>query len=679
MRAAQEEPSYQCGESGLVRAASMSLRDCLDHSPNLDDARAGSEWLRRVWRRPGFADAVRQASPGFADRVDHIASGGKADDKAIRRASASTLRYLLRSVGRHTPFGLFAGVTALSWGHTEVHWEGDHQPTARVDNQWLGDVIGRLENDPDVLGCLDVLFNNLARQRGQRLELPHGTSRVTIRYTSAVEMVQRASGTPLQFGALARMVGEKFPAADCSTVRDLLTELVRQGFLITCLRAPLTVIDPLSHLTARLHSLGTTHPVAVGSLLAELDTIRAEMAAHNGAGSHAERARVRGRLTARMRELSGAGRTPLAVDLCLDADIRLPETVARELEWAATALARLSTQPTGTPAWREFYTAFCDRYGTGTLVPVTDVLDPDSGLGFPPGYPGATLTAPGPSGSPERDEGLLALAWQAVVTGAEEIVLDEDTLRRVTVGEADTVGMAPHVELAARVYASSSTALQRGEFTLVVAPARSAGTLTSRFTPILTSQALPRLFRNVSVATAGALPVQMSCPPAYPHAQNIARVPAYLPHTLALGEHRDGRCVHDPEVIAINDLAVLATREGLHLVSMSRRCVVEPQVFHALALEKQLPPLARFLAHLPRALAAVWHEFDWGPHAHRLPYLPRVRYHRSVLAPARWNLSDNDLPPTQAATGGIENLRSGANGGAAPARSNCTTPTRLCG
>jgi hypothetical protein len=97
-------------------------------------------------------------------------------------------------------------------------------------------------------------------------------------------------------------------------------------------------------------------------------------------------------------------------------------------------------------------------------------------------------------------------------------------------------------------------------------------------------------------------------------------------------------------VIGLDDLAVTATRGGLHLVSLSRQRVIEPQVFNALALEKQPPPLARFLAHLPRALGATWHEFDWGPAAQRLPFLPRVRYRRAVLSPARWRLDATDLP-----------------------------------
>ncbi|MGH3624451.1 MAG: lantibiotic dehydratase, partial [Sciscionella sp.] len=202
----------------------------------------------------------------------------------------------------------------------------------------------------------------------------------------------------------------------------------------------------------------------------------------------------------------------------------------------------------------------------------------------------------------------------------------------------------PHVELSARIHAASTEALERGEFTLTVAPARSAGTLTSRFTPMAIGSGLAQAYRALPAATDGALRVQMSFGPLYPHAENVCRVPAYLDHVLPLGEHREPG---DDTLLTMDDVAITATRDRLHLVSLSRRQVVEPQVFHALALDKQPPPLARFLAHLPRAFSAAWYQFDWGPHV-RLPFLPRVHYRRTVLSPAQWRLATDDLPPGQA-------------------------------
>lgn len=349
-----------------------------------------------------------------------------------------------------------------------------------------------------------------------------------------------------------------------------------------------------------------------------------------------------------MRKLSQAGRTPLAIDLRLDVQVQLSDRLTNDIEHAATALARLSAQPTGEPAWRDFYIAFCDRFGTGTLVPLAEVLNPDTGLGFPHGYPGSVMSPPSTTPT-EREQVLLALAWTAWTDGSDEITLTEETLAQLTVGDPATARrIPPHVEVAARVHATSTAALRQGDYSLTVAPARAAGTFTSRFTTIAAGSGLEQMYAALPTSAAKALPVQLSFPPLYFTGENACRTPAYLPHVLSLGEHRaqfvDRAADSGPDIMALDDIAVTATRDGLHLVSISRQQVIEPQVFHALALDKQAPPLARFLAHLARGLGVAWHEFNWGPYAGRLPVLPRVRYGRAVLSSARWRLDIADLP-----------------------------------
>lgn len=199
------------------------------------------------------------------------------------------------------------------------------------------------------------------------------------------------------------------------------------------------------------------------------------------------------------------------------------------------------------------------------------------------------------------------------------------------------------MEMCARLHADSLSALERGDFTLTVTPARAAGTLTSRFTPVATGTGLDEVYRQVPPGVENALTAQLSFPPLYPPTENVARIPAYLPHVIPLGEHRSPDDTA-PTVIDVDDLAVTATHTRLYLVSISRRRLVDPQVFHAMALDKQPPPLARFLAHLTRSFGPAWTSFDWGPHGARLPFLPRVRYGRVILSPSRWNLTADDLP-----------------------------------
>ncbi|MBV9013640.1 MAG: lantibiotic dehydratase [Pseudonocardiales bacterium] len=635
---------YRHTDVALLRAAAAPLTNAPDQWPDLTDTRACRGWLDQMWSRVDLVDAVRQASPSLGDRVDAIRAGQAVSDKEIRSATLSTARYLLRSIGRPTPFGLFAGVAPMTFGKTaQVRWGDDHRAIARVNTEWLADIIARAEGCPELLERLHVVVTDLAVRRGERLEVPQGPNRASIRYTSAVAAVWDAAATPVRFGALIDKLAEDF-TVDRLTVRGLLTELVRQGYLLTNLRAPFTVTDPLAHLVDRLHDVEADTLPAAAPLMRELEAVQAELARHNHKmTTRAEQRRVRETITRHMRGLSQAGRTPLAADLLLDCDVRLPHHVAQEMEQAASALLRLTRRPTGEPAWRHYHAAFVDRYGTDTLVPLTAMLDPDAGLGYPAGYRGSVLPAPTADIS-ERDERLLAMAWQAMADGTREIILTDEQVLDLTDETFDQRYIPPHVELSARIHAASAQELERGEFTLTVAPARSAGTLTSRFTPMATGSGLAGTYRALPAATEGALRAQLSFGPLYPHAENVCRVPAYLDHVLPLGEHREPG---DDTLLTVDDLAITATQDRLHLVSISRRRVVEPQVFHALALDKQPPPLARFLAQLPRAFSAAWYQFDWGPHV-GLPFLPQVRYQRTILSPAQWRLAAEDLPPDQA-------------------------------
>ncbi|GAA0705119.1 lantibiotic dehydratase [Kitasatospora atroaurantiaca] len=633
---------YQHSGTALLRAAAAPLTSLPDWWPDPADPASCRTWMEEVWSDAGFAAAIREASTSLAERIDGIVAGQPVKPKQVRRAAVAAARYLLRATGRPTPFGLFAGVAHATTGPTpDVRWGTGHRPVARADTEWLSAVIDKLEADPALLDRLDVVFNNLATQRGGRLQITQGgPNRVSIRRTSVIRFVQDAAATPARFAALADKLAQT-ASVEQSKAAGLLTELVRQGFLITSLRAPLTVTDPLAYAVDRLHQAGAAMLPATAPVLVDLAAIQEDLHRHNHADPGSDLAGEREAIRQRMRRLATDGRTPLALDLVLDCDARLPTALVRELERAASALLRLTRQPTGDAVWRNYHSAFWERYSTGSLVPLTELLDPATGLGYPAEYPGSTMTPP-TRGPNERDERLLALAWRALADGSREIILTDETIDTLA-GDLrfDARLIAPHVEISARVHAADLDALRSGDYRLTVAPARAAGTLTSRFSVTATGAGLAEVYRGMPTLVEGALPAQLSFPALFPHSENVTRVPAYLPHVMALGEHRpvdDGA-----EVIAVDDLAVTATRDRLYLVSISRRRIVEPQVFHALALDKQTPPIARFLAHLTRAFSPSWTGFDWGPHTRTLPYLPRVRYGRTVLAPARWLLTPADL------------------------------------
>jgi hypothetical protein len=72
---------------------------------------------------------------------------------------------------------------------------------------------------------------------------------------------------------------------------------------------------------------------------------------------------------------------------------------------------------------------------------------------------------------------------------------------------------------------------------------------------------------------------------------------------------------------------------------------VEPTLFSALELVRCADPTLRFLCEIATSACTPCQPFTWDPVLRELPRLPRVRYRRTALSPARWTVRPTDLAP----------------------------------
>ncbi|MFS8104073.1 lantibiotic dehydratase [Lentzea alba] len=602
-------------------------------------------WLRQAWEIDIVRDAVGHASPILADRVRTLCAAEDPGGRDVRRAVLSVMRYLLRLTGRPTPNGLFAGVAAARFASVPFQRSGSsHEAVAAADAGWLAEVIGRVESEPAVLSRLVVIANTTLMVRGGRLVVPYqpnttsqgtGAVEVELRYSGPVRVAVDGAREPLRFDALHARVQASFPHAAASTVTGLLTALVAHRVLVTNLHAPSTEFDPLGHLVRELASVGE----AAAEYYVALNDLRARLQKHRRSGV-AVRRTVRADATASMTELVPLRRNPVTVDLRLDMDVALPETVAREAERASLLLARLTSRPGPAANWAAYHRRFYQRFGTGAQVPLLEVVA-DSGIGWPDGYPGTTTTAARlPRTS--RDERLLALAQTAALDGQHEIVLDEALIAELEQAPLRSVRLPSDLELCTRLDSTDMSALKAGKFRLAVTSvSRSAGVVTGRFLHLLNQHEHQTLTSPLLGSSEDeALSVQLSFPPLDPATGHVARSIQVLPTVVSLGEHRDAT---SGSVLTAADLAVSCDSNRLYLTAPDLGVSVEAWSLHALNLRKHTPPLARFLLELTRAHCAEVTDFDWGAAA-TLPFLPRLRSGRVVLSPARWRLPAGDLP-----------------------------------
>ncbi|MCI0383808.1 lantibiotic dehydratase [Streptomyces sp. CNQ085] len=604
---------------------------------------ACAAWLRTVWANRDVAEALQHSSPALAAQVRLLCTAEKPSARNARRAALSVTRYLLRSEHRATPFGLFAGVAIAQFGpRARADWGTEHVAVGRAGAEWLAAVVEGLESCPELLERLPVVVNSTVTSRDDRLVVPFQPDaqddrtravEASLALTAPVRVMLAAARAPMCFGALVDKLRGAFPEAGRERASRLLVELIRRRVLITSLHAPSTETDALGYLLGQLDAIdaGTLAPVA--ETVRELRAVRAgleECATRGG----------RDRAAARMRALvPGLRRHPIALDLRLDAQAVLPEAVAREAERAALVLTRVSARPYGTAAWGEYHQRFYERYGIGTMVPLQEVVA-DSGTGYPDGFPGTPAGARRPRVS-ARDDVLVRLAQAAALDGRDEVLLTDELIAALDVGP-DEPRVPPHLEVGVRVHAADLGELQHGRFRLeIVSVSRGAGVSTGRFLGVLAPadrEALAAELADLPTADSDTVPAQLSFPPLLPESAHVTRAPQILPTVISLQEHR----APEDGVLTPGDLAVGCDGRRMYLAAPERGHRVEAVGMNALNLHTHTPPLARFLTELSRAQCAQVTVFDWGAAA-AMPFLPRLRYGRTVLASARWRLEAPEL------------------------------------
>ncbi|MGW7352961.1 lantibiotic dehydratase [Streptomyces sp. NPDC054784] len=628
---------YRSIDASMIRASVFPLAADVPAWPGeaagIEEVRA---WVAQAWADGRCAEAVSHASPGLAAAVREVADGS-AGPTRVRRTGRSLARYLLRMRYRATPFGLFAGPTVARTGPmTRAGWGTGDRAFARASAAWLHEVTATLEGEPEVLRHLTVVADPAHTVRGARITVlnqpgPNGPTDTSLRRTPVSEAALALARSPLPVHVLGDKLHAAYPDAPKHVIEALVGDLVAHRVLLTELRAPMTRPDALDHLVTVLDESDAHVQAAVG-----LRTVVQLLDQHNRARPE-EQSELRANVAGAMAALSPAVDRPLMVDVRPDGDLVLPRAVAREAERALTLMARITPYPHGSAAWRDYRSRFLERYSTGTVVPVRELTDPDTGLGFPVGYRGTVLPRP-VLATTTRDEHLLALAQDAALTQQRTITLTEDDLRALSLGDAAAV--PAHVELCFSVLAESTRALDEGRFHLsTTGLSLAAGTLDGRFLPLLEKADRDRMtaaYEALPTLTEGAVRVQLSAPPLRHHTHNVARAPQTAPAVLSVGEH------HPDATLDIDDLGVTAEDGRLCLVSLSTGRCLEPAVMSAVELSTATHPLVRFLSEVHRSHAAGLAPFAWGTAA-SLPFLPEVRHGRTILSAACWRLRARDL------------------------------------
>ncbi|MBP2479190.1 thiopeptide-type bacteriocin biosynthesis protein [Crossiella equi] len=632
---------YAPADFFLLRAPALPASTFLDVLAG--DRAESLARLRALADRPEVRRALYVASP---DLVDALAREPDPTAKRGRRVYSRLLRYLTRMATRPTPFGCFSGVALGDLGPSTTASLGTPvlaRNRVRTDMGWLLGVVKALEEDEQLRPQLLVVVNASAHRSGDRLVLPyadvHGRKdnrSVRVRATAAVDALLRLATTPVPYGRLVAELAAEFPGVPQERVAGLVGELWDLHFLISDLRPPQSSPFPEQHVLKRLAAIQAPATEALREVITLTHRAATGGVAELAALTEAQRA-----LSPEHRE--GTYQLDSALDL---RGGTLHHEVGEAVAEAVDCLMRLSAAVPGhNQHLAEYREAFTERYGLHALVPVLELLSPDTGLDAPAGYTEPPRTTPLPHNEPRPDTSvpdkvLTEFATQAWWSGAHSVELTDAWLDRLA-PPTPPGGLFPVLDAFVQLQCPDGT-VDSGRWTAVLRELGLAygGRTAGRFFDLLGEDAQHRLRAHARAEEAlqpEAVFAELCFLPTAGRAANVAFRPLLREHELVVNGTPTAA-----SLIVLEDLCAGVAEDRFFLWSRSLRREVVVTQTHMLS-PHLAPNAARFVLEVGHHGHHVPSGFRWGP-LEGQPFLPRVTRGRVVLRPAEWTLrAEEDL------------------------------------
>ncbi len=577
--------------------------------------------LLKFSERPEVREAIFTSSPALSKGLE----AWRRDPKTTKgqMAEESLVRYLLRMVARCTPFGLVSGCSLGHVGSTtdlRLNALSTYQRHTRPDMHYLHALTEDLGRLPE--------FRQLMRYRPNS-SLYRAANR--LRYAEA-HLKDKAR--------IYQLVA--IDTEDYEDAWEFINELIDSQCLVTDFSPPVTGREPLHYLIQQLDR----HPslAQTGKKLKELRSDLVDLD-RGGLGADPEKYYAIARSLEKL---------PTEVDLpkLFQVDMIKPMAAATvgtqvvdEIKNGIDWLHRLSGQQEDDEL-AGFRREFLTRFQEGQAVPLVNVLDEEVGIGY------QRSTAPRSGASPLLEgfaipppSEIPTVAWgpraalllkkrdEAIAAGAFEIELTREDM---AVLAAEELPLLPDSFYAVATLAANSQAdLNCGNFQVHLqgGAGPSGARLLARFCHAddALCRAVKKHLREEEKLEPSAVYAEIVHLP-QGRVGNVLLRPVMRDHEIPFLAQSG---IAEDRQIPITDLLVSVVRGDVILTSKKLGCRVIPRLSSAHNVAPGNLGVYRFLWGVQIQGVRSRLYWDWGVLG-SLPFVPRVRSGRVVLAQARW-------------------------------------------
>ncbi|MBA3720887.1 MAG: lantibiotic dehydratase [Parachlamydiaceae bacterium] len=558
----------------------------------------------------------------------HKALESKKDTKQIY---STLLKYFSRMASRSVPFGLFSFVSLGIFGDTtSVNFDlSKVRKRARPDMEWLFSVIDQLSNNAELIPFLSIKTNPLLFESGGRVFLNYvrkgkhdeDNKTISIRCNFLTKKIFELAKKPLTIDNLIEKLLEIHPTLEKDKVMGVIKQLLQQQFILFTLWPTLLTDSPFNDLLSKI-SATTYDSSDLKEVVSKIDKYN-RTSIGEGEDSFND-------LQNSMEKIAKTTNF-LQVDSYYNGSgITLNKSIGTELAESAEVLWKLSNAKTITSQIQQYHEKFVEKFGVSRLIPLLELLSEESGLGTPETYLGKMSDKPIAEQN-SKFKKWLKLQWiQCLREEKSEIEITEELLDKLL--EKSNMTKAPlSIDLFCEIIAESPSKLAEDDYRLLLtSQSWQAGATFGRFLDLFGDKGkdlLTHLHHQEEAIEDNCTFAQSSFLSYLPRNANVA-IHANLRKNVIDISGVGNINLEDIYVGATLDRFYLTLKDGTKELVITTGNMLTPLVS---------PIPIRFIRDVSLSRYQLMYQFPWFD-LDDSAFLPRVRYKKTIISPARWKL-----------------------------------------
>lgn len=591
---------------------------------------------------PIFREAIAVASSTLSET---LSSPKKLKPKEQKQIYSSLLLYFIRMATRSTPFGLFSFVAWGEWSEkSEAYFNLDEvTKRSRPDMEWLFKIIDQLVTNPSLFHLLKIQRNPLIYESGDRIYLAYIRQKektdiqktVSIRATFLTKAIVNLARVPISIECLVKKLIEEFPNLEASKLQEVIHTLIDQQFLSFDIQPSLLTESPFKDLLDKLSKYLEIESITIHQLF----NLEAELQSYDQVTNNDGETKLKV-ISQSMKKLASASNFLQVDSVNKEQKVKLPSKISYEVAQGIDVLWRLSFLKEK-QLLKSYHDQFLEKYGTQRLVPLLTLLNEESGLGIPGHYKNNSFLPTEPNEEEKKWNTWLKDKWaDAILNKQHEIVITDDVIDKCSNKKKEDKEKCPiSLDVYFEVFANSIENLDSGNYLIsLFSHTLQAGNTFGRLIDLFKNEEKEELKFSIAKEEAvekDCLFIESSYIPTSSRSANVSTQPLFRKYVIDLGNGSH------PNSIALEDIYVGGNLERLFLVTKDGKQKLKV-VFGNVLNPAYAPTPLRFIREVSQSSYQTIQPLSWGSLADS-SFLPRIRYKKTILSLAQWNVDINRL------------------------------------